>query len=130
MNTIEAHINSGQSLAALSAQETAHIMVDAASDKKAQDIVLLDVHSVSSLADYFLICTATSDRQTRSVAEGIDEALSRRGVEPLHREGKQGDGWLLLDYGDVVAHIFAPADREYYGLEEIWKSGVTVVRIQ
>src|SRR5579859_3858858 len=109
------------------AQTVAHLMVDAASDKKAQDIVLLDVREVTTLADYFLICTATSERQLRAVVDGVEEALDRVAVTPLHREGQPADGWMLLDYGDVVAHIFGPAQRAYYRLEELWQAAVTVV---
>jgi ribosome-associated protein len=112
------------------AQTVAHLTVDAASDKKAQDIVLLDVRQVTTLADYFMICTATSERQLRAVADGIEEALDRLEVAPLHREGKPADGWMLLDYGDVVVHIFAPAQRQYYRLEKLWDAATTVVRVQ
>ncbi|GAC1435055.1 MAG: ribosome silencing factor [Chloroflexota bacterium] len=105
-------------------------MVDAAAEKKAQDIVLLDVRKVTSLADYFVICTATSERQLRAVAEGVEEALDGVGLAPLHREGKAPDGWMLLDYGDVVVHIFAPTHRDYYKLEELWEAATTVVRVQ
>jgi ribosome-associated protein len=111
-------------------QTIAHLTVDAASDKKAQDIILLDVRQVTTLADYFMICTATSERQLRAVADGIEEALDRFAVDPLHREGKPSDGWMLLDYGDVVVHIFAPAQRDYYRLERLWEAATTVVRVQ
>ncbi len=111
-------------------QEIAHLIVDAASDKKAQDIVLLDVHNVTSLADYFVICSATSDRQMHAVAEGIEEVLDHYSITPLRREGRPPDGWIVLDFGDIVAHIFAPDQRAFYKLEEVWTAATTVVRVQ
>lgn len=107
----------------------AHLIVDAASDKKAQDTLLLDVRGVASFTDYFVICSGTSERQIRAIADGIDEALARRGVEPYKREGTPSDGWVLLDYSDVVVHIFAPPERAFYSLEKLWERGRTVVRL-
>ncbi len=107
----------------------AHIAVDAASDKKAQDILLLDVRGVTSFTDYFVICSGTSERQLRAVADGIDEALAARGVEPYKREGTPADGWVLLDYSDVVVHIFSPEQRSFYGLERLWERGRVVARL-
>ena len=114
----------------LSAIDTARIMVDAASDKKAQDILLLDVRKFSSLADYFVICSASVDRQVRAVAEGVEEALDAKDVPPYKREGKPEDGWVLLDYGDVIMHIFNTAQREFYQLEQLWEQAQIVVRVQ
>jgi ribosome-associated protein len=107
----------------------AHLVVDAASDKKAQDILLLDVRGIASFADYFVICSGTSERQIRAIADGIDEGLAQRGVEPYKREGTPADGWVLLDYSDVIVHIFAPAQRTFYGLEKLWERGRTVARL-
>lgn len=108
---------------------TAHMAVDAASDKKAQDVLLLDVRGVTSFTDYFVICSGSSERQIRAVADGIDEALAERGVEPYKREGTPADGWVLLDYSDVVVHIFAPEQRAFYGLERLWERGRVVARL-
>lgn len=107
----------------------AHRIVDAASDKKAQDILLLDVSAVAGFTDYFVICSGASDRQIRAIADGIDEALSQQGVEPFRREGTPADGWVLLDYSDIVVHIFAPEQRAFYGLEKLWERGRTVARL-
>jgi ribosome-associated protein len=107
----------------------AHAVVDAAADKKAHDVLLLDVRGVASFTDYFVICSGTSERQIRAIGEGIDEALSRDGVEPYKREGTPADGWVLLDYSDVVVHIFATEQRAFYGLEKLWERGRTVVRL-
>jgi len=105
-------------------------MVDAAADKKAQDIVLLDVKSFSSLADYFIVCSAQVERQIRSIAEGIEEALDAVDTPPYHREGTPSDGWVLLDYGDVIVHVMSNEQREYYRLEQLWEQAHVVVRIQ
>src|SRR5579884_2861139 len=115
--------------AAPEALAVAHLVVDAASDKKAHDILLLDVRGIASFADYFVICSGTSERQVRAIADGIDEALSRQGVHPYRREGKPADGWVLLDLSDVVVHIFAPASRAFYSLEKLWERGRVVVRL-
>src|SRR5437016_14261246 len=88
-----------------------HLVVDAASDKKAQDILLLDVRGVASFTDYFVICEGSSERQIRAIAEGVDEELARHGVEPYRREGRPADGWVLLDYSDAVVDLFPPELR-------------------
>jgi ribosome-associated protein len=111
------------------ALSVAHLIVDAASDKKAQDILLLDVRDVASFTDYFVICEGSSERQIRAIAEGVDEELARHGVEPYRREGRPADGWVLLDYSDVVVHLFAPELRAYYNLEKLWERGRTVARL-
>jgi ribosome-associated protein len=105
-------------------------MVDAAADKKAQDIVLFDVKDISSLADYFIVCSAQVERQIRAIAEGIEEALDAVDVPPYRREGTPADGWVLLDYGDVIVHIFSSEQRDYYRLEQLWENAHLVVRVQ
>lgn len=117
-------------IAAIGALETARVAVDAASEKKAQDIILLDVRAVSSLADYFVICTASVERQIRAVAEGIEEKLDELHVPVYKREGTADDGWVLLDYGDVIVHIFNPAQRAFYRLEALWDQAQVLVRVQ
>jgi ribosome-associated protein len=114
----------------LSSLETARKMVDVASDKKAQDVVLLDVRKISSLADYFVVCSAAVDRQVRAIAEGVEEALDAVDVPPYKREGTPADGWVLLDYGDVIMHIMTADQRAYYRLEQVWEHAQIVVRLQ
>ncbi|MGH2346379.1 MAG: ribosome silencing factor [Chloroflexota bacterium] len=114
----------------MSALDSARLMVDAAADKKAQDIVLLDVKSFSSLADYFIVCSASVERQIRAIAEGIEEALDAVQVPPYRREGTPADGWVLLDYGDVIVHILSTEQRDYYRLEQLWEQAHLVVRVQ
>ena len=105
-------------------------MVEAASDKQASDIVLLDVREICSFADYFVICSGESERQMKAVSDEVEHVLKKDGLLPHHREGTLDSGWLLFDFGDVVVHIFAPFEREYYQLDELWSQAVPVVRIQ
>jgi ribosome-associated protein len=105
-------------------------VVDIASDKQASDILLLDVHRLTTIADYFVICTATSERQIKAVTEAILEELDKQDTRPLHTEGIGESGWVLLDYGSVIVHIFSPDERAYYSLEKLWVAAPIVVRIQ
>ena len=111
-------------------EQLARAAVDAAANKKADDIVLLDIRDVASLADYFVICSASTDRQLKSVVEGIEQELRQEGVRPVHVDGEQGSGWVLVDFGDVICHVFKPAEREYYRLEDLWSGARTLVRMQ
>jgi len=117
----------GQLLEALA---VAHRAVEAASDKQAIDIVLLDARGVCSFADYFVICSGETERQIKTIYDEVGQALKKEGVLPHHREGTLDSGWLLLDFGDVIVHIFAPFEREYYRLDELWSEAIPVVRIQ
>jgi len=103
---------------------------EVASDKQAIDVVVLDVRASCSFADYFVVCTGESERQLEAIWEAILEALKEHGIRPLHKEGPSGSGWLLADFGAVVIHIFAPAEREFYQLEQLWKDAVPVLHIQ
>ena len=95
----------------------------AVKDKKAEDIALLELPKESSaFTDYFLICSGTNPRQVQAIAEAVDEALSKNGVEPNNREGVDTAEWILLDYVDFVVHVFSSARRGYYDLERLWKS--------
>ena len=97
---------------------------------QAGDILLLDTRTVCSFADYFVLCTGETQRQIRAIYEEVEHALKREGVLPAHREGKFDSGWLLLDYGDVIVHIFATPEREFYKLDKLWSEAHTVLRIQ
>ncbi len=105
-------------------------MVEAASDKQASDIILLDVREICSFASYFVICSGESERQMKTICDEVEHVLKKEGLLPHHREGTLDSGWLLFDFGDVVVHIFAPFEREYYQLDELWSQAVPVVRIQ
>ncbi len=89
-------------------------------DKKAYDLELLHVAALTSLADYFLICTGRSDTQVRAIAQHIEEKLGETGIRPLSREGHSRGQWVLLDYGDVVVHVFYQPIRTFYDLEGLW----------
>ena len=105
-------------------------MVEIASDKQAADIELLDVREICSFANYFVICSGESERQINAIYDEIERVLKQEGISPYHREGTLDSGWLLFDYGEVIVHIFAPSEREYYQLTELWSKAVPVVRIQ
>ena len=104
--------------------------MDVASDKQASNIVLLDVRDICSFADYFVICAGDSERQIRTIHDDIELTLKKQGVLPHHHEGTLDSGWLLLDYGDVIIHIFGTAEREYYRLDDLWHDAKLVLRIQ
>lgn len=93
---------------------------NAADDKKASDLTLLEVADLLALVDVFLLVTTSSDRQLRAVADGIEERLRGLGRKPLRREGAAPSGWVLLDYGDLVCHLFSAEQREFYALERLW----------
>ena len=96
------------------------LCLKAAVEKKAQDPVLLDLKGISSITDYFLLCSGRSDRQVQAIAQGIEEALKKKGIRPLGQEGITGGRWILLDYADVVVHIFLDPVRKFYDLEGLW----------
>ena len=109
--------------------ELAHRIVDLASDRKAVDIVLLRTTEVTTMADYFVICSGRTDRQLQALASGIVDELRTDGIRPLGMEGRGAARWVLLDYGSVIVHLFALEEREYYGLERLWSHAAPVVRL-
>ena len=114
----------------LEAREVAHKAVEVASDMQAADIVLIDVRGIVSFADYFVMCSGQSNRQINAIYDEILYSLKKEGILPHHREGTVDSGWLLLDYGNVVIHIFSPTEREYYQLDKLWSQASPVVQIQ
>jgi ribosome-associated protein len=103
--------------------------VEVASEKLAEDIVLLDLRQIASFADYFVIMSAESTRQIEALEDDITRAMKEAGVSRFHREGTLGSGWILLDFSDIIVHIFGPEEREFYGLERLWGRAQQVVRI-
>ncbi len=85
---------------------------------------------MASFSDYFVIASAGSERQTQAILDSVEEAMKGEGVKPLGTEGTAKSGWVLLDYGDVIIHVFAPQERDYYDLEGLWHGATPVVRIQ
>jgi ribosome-associated protein len=93
--------------------------------------VLLDIRPVTVVADYFVVCNGTSERQLATLSSRITETIKQEsGRGPLRIEGEAGSGWVLIDYGDVVVHLFSPAERDYYQLEDVWSGSVPLVRIE
>lgn len=117
-------------LAEYDAATLARELVDVAADKKASDVTLIEIGKITTLADYFVICTGTSDRQINAIARAVEDASSDAGIRLLHREGMPADGWVLLDYGQIIVHIFSPEQRAYYDLERRWEAAPTLLRIQ
>ncbi len=102
------------------AVELAVAAADAADDVKATDLAILDVADLLALVDVFLLATAASDRQLKATAERIEERLRSRGRKPERREGTAEAGWVLLDFGDLVCHLFSAEQRDFYSLERLW----------
>lgn len=98
----------------------------AASDKKARDVVVLDVHEQFVITDFFVICSGASVRQVRTIAEEIGARLKEKGCSPLRTEGERESRWVLLDYGEFVVHVFGDEEREFYDLERLWKDAPRV----
>ena len=108
------------------AKQMARIAVDALEEKKANDISIIDIEKISTLADYFIIASGTNKNQVQAMSDEVDEKLGRAGFEPKHIEGYNGANWILLDYGDIVIHLFDEENRLFYDLERIWTDGVKV----
>lgn len=98
--------------------------------KKGEDIILLDIQGLASFADYFVICSGTSDRMLQALADAAVQHVHKQFNLPGRVEGLSQDGWLLVDFGDVILHIFSPDRRDYYRLEELWAQGKILLRLQ
>lgn len=114
----------------IEATSLARRAVELAEDKQASDIVMLDLRKMNTIADYFVICSGESDRQLKAILEAISEGISREIDREPRVEGAPATGWVLLDYGDVVVHIFSVALRDYYRLERLWSKATPVVVVQ
>jgi ribosome-associated protein len=110
--------------------DLARRIVELAEDKKAADIVLLELAPLTTLADYFVICSGGSERQLDAIADGVVSSLRDEKVRPIGREGTAASHWVLLDFGSVIVHIFTPPERDYYGLEKHWSEAKTILRVQ
>lgn len=109
-----------KSLKPLNASETVHLAATALFSMKAEEVVLLDLQGLSTIADFYLICTCQNEAQMRGVLNHIQRALSRQGVKALRSEYMPGVRWAVLDYGDVIVHLFEKKSRVYYSLERLW----------
>ena len=107
-------------------REMASLAYHALEEKKADNITMIDIEQVSTLADYFIIASGNNRNQIQAMADEVDEVLGRAGYEVRHKEGYQTANWILLDYGDLVIHIFDTQNRLFYDLERIWRDGKAV----
>lgn len=114
----------------LTTSEASRLAMNVASEMYATDIVMLDMRGPYSFTDYFVILTAESSRQMQGLLEDMDQALDNAGMILHHKEGTTSGGWVLMDYGDLIIHVFAPEYREYYHLEQLWSHANVLFRIQ
>ena len=105
-------------------------IVELASDKKASDIVLLEIRELTTLADYFVIASGASERQLMAIADGIAEGMREEGTRPIGREGSANAHWVLIDFGSVIVHVMATPERDFYQLERLWADAPLLLRIQ
>ena len=108
----------------------AHTAVEVASEKQASDIVLLDISQISPFADFFVILTAESTPQMHTLIEEIEKVLKKQGASLHHKEGTEDSGWVLMDFGDLIVHLFKPTERDLYRIDKLWGQAQEVVRIQ
>jgi ribosome-associated protein len=114
----------------LKSLELARAIVNALEDKKGEEILLIDIKDVASFTDYFVICNGTSDRMLNALAKGVHETISKEHKKKGRVEGDPAGGWMILDYGSVVVHLFSPDQRDYYRLEELWQEGKVLLKVQ
>ena len=98
-------------------------------DKKASDITVIDISGLSVMADYFVIASADNIRQTGAIADNVEEVMGRMGIEPKQIEGRSAANWILMDYRDIIVHIFDKENRLFYDIERIWKDGKKIVDV-
>lgn len=110
----------------LTEREVAIRAARAADEKKAEDVLVLDLRDLTVITDYFVICSGTTNAQVRAILEGVEKNLGAVGIHPLRREGDYTTRWALLDYGGVVVHVFHHVERDFYGLERLWSDAPRV----
>ena len=121
--------NTHRSGCSLDPVDIARQIVDLLADRQAEDVLLLDIRNVASFADYFVIATATNSRHMRALAETLYKEIPPKTGGKRH-EGDTDSGWILVDYSDVIVHLFSPELRQHYALEELWNEATQVVRMQ
>ncbi len=114
----------------MEADETARRIVDLAADHQGEDILLLDLRDKVDYTDYFVICSGINDRHLRALAEAIDEGMNHSEAKLLRTEGTPESGWVLMDFSDVIVHLFSEESRAQYSLEQLWRGATPVVRLQ
>ena len=110
----------------ITSREMAKIVCDALADKKGEDIRAIDISQISVLADYFIIANGSSESQVRALVDNVEEQLEKAGVQAKQREGIGLGSWVLLDFGDVIVHVFDRENRLFYNLERIWSDGKSI----
>ncbi|HZJ56734.1 MAG TPA: ribosome silencing factor [Clostridia bacterium] len=110
----------------LNSKRTALKIAEILRDKKAQDVTVLDIHSLTIIADYFIIASGRSESQVKALYEEVEDQMKKEGLESRHRDGQKGNRWVVLDYGDVILHVFHHEEREFYGLERLWADGISL----
>lgn len=113
-------------MAEMTAQDKINTIVKALDSKRAEDIQVIKIGDLTIIADYFIIADGTSNTHTKSLAEEVEFKMTQNGIEPLRTEGYQGQNWIVLDYGDVVVHVFYKETRDQYNLERLWSDGTQV----
>ena len=103
--------------------ELCKIAVEALEDRKAEDVKVIDIREISPIADYFIITNGTNQNQIQAMRDAADEALYKAGLTVKQVEGNQNSTWILMDYGDIIIHIFSKEDRLFYDLERVWRDG-------
>jgi len=114
----------------LNGLEIARTIVDTLEEKKGEDILLLDLQGVTPFTDYFVICTGTSNRMLKALIHTTMDEVREKHSLRTRVEGTEQDGWMLVDFGDVVLHLFSPLQRSYYNLEQLWSEGKVVLHLQ
>ncbi len=114
----------------IEAADLARRLAQAASDARASDVVVLDIHELTIVTDLFVICSGDNERLLRAISRDVLEAADKVGIDPRRTEGSAEAGWILIDFADVVVHIFGRAEREFYRLEEVWSEAQTLLVIQ
>ncbi len=110
----------------MTSKEYCKIAIAALEDRKAEDIKIIDIQSISPIADYFIIANGTNQPQLQAMRDACDEALGRAGLFKKQLEGNSNSTWILMDYGDIIIHIFSKEDRLFYDLERIWRDGTLI----
>ena len=111
-------------------KEMVKIAYSALSEKKGEDITIIDIHDISVLADYFIIASGANQHQVQAMADSVEEQLGKAGFEYKQIEGYDSANWILMDYRDIIVHVFCREDRLFYDLERIWRDGKTIVDIE
>lgn len=107
-------------------KEMVRLAIQSLEDKKGEDIRIIDIREVSVLADYFIIASGSNANQVQAMTDNVEEVLGKAGYEPRQIEGYRSANWILMDYGDIIVHVFCREDRLFYDLERIWRDGAIV----